>query len=117
MLPRHAVDPARERVRLITAHHEPALLFAHVHQVIRVAQTRSVMGELVSFYSLEGDVLVIDRGCWVREPDHRRDTWSPHACGVDHDRGLDRTLIGEHPGHFALGRKLDPGDAGVSVDR
>ena len=83
MFPRHAIDPARNRVGLVAADHKSALLFAHVNQIIGVTQTGRVLRELMPGHSLERDVLMIHRRGRQVDTDHRSDARRPQPGGVD----------------------------------
>ena len=48
MFPRRAIDPARQRIGLIAADDQAALLFAHVDQVVRIAQAGRLVRELTA---------------------------------------------------------------------
>ncbi len=48
VLPRHAVDPAGDRVALVAAEHDPARLRLAVDEVVRVAEARHVARQLVA---------------------------------------------------------------------
>ena len=116
VLPRHAVDPARDRIGLVAADDQPALFLSHIHQVIRIAQAGRVLRKLVSHHGLDGDVLVIDRRGRQIDSCHGGDARGPHPGRVDHDVGFDRASIGDDSLDLTFWRKLEAGDARVGVD-
>ena len=89
VLPRDAVQPARDRVVLVAAEEHAAGLGLAVDEVVGVAEARQVARQLVAVHGRERDVLVLDRDRDERRAGHRRDLRRPHARGVDHDLGLD----------------------------
>ena len=57
MVPRHAVHPARARLRLIAAEEHPAVLGLAVHEIVRIAEAGNVLGKLVTATALSAT-------CW-----------------------------------------------------
>src|SRR5215212_1934504 len=116
MLPRHAIDPARKRIWLVTAYHQAALFFAHIDEVIRVTKARSIMGEFMTRYSLKGHMLVIYGRCWEIEAGHGSHTRTPHARGIDNNGCPDLPLLRDHFLNFPLRRKLNAYHPRMSID-
>jgi hypothetical protein len=103
MFPRHAIDPARDWGRLITADHKSALLLTHVNQIIRVAQTGCVMSELVPGDSFQCNVLMIYRSRWDVNAHHCSDARSPQSSRVDNDLASDRAFVCYYALNFSFG--------------
>src|SRR5690348_5457930 len=102
VLPRHAVLPARHRVRLVPAEEHAAALGLAVHEVVGVAKAWRVARQLVPLHRVQRDVLVVD-GYRAREHAHHlRDAWRPHTRGI-HDRlALDRPVVRLHGDHATV---------------
>ena len=103
VLPRHAVDPARQRVRFVAADHQSARLLAHVHQVVRVTQAGGRRQKLAPGDRFQGNVLMIHRGGRDIQPGHRGNPGRPQPGGVDHDLGPNGTMVGNHTLDLAPG--------------
>ncbi len=116
MFPRRAVNPTRNWVGFIAANHKSALLLAHVHQIIGVAQTRRIVRELMSGHSLQRDMLMIHRSRRDLDSHHRGDTRRPHPCRVDDDLASDLALVCHHSFDISLRRKFDPRHARVRIN-
>ena len=116
VLPRHAVVPARHRVRLVAAEENAPALGLAVDQVVGVAEARHLACELVALDRVQRDVLVVDRDRACECAGHRGDLRRPHPGRV-HDRlRLDTALPGQDRPHLAAGPELDAGDARVGPD-
>ena len=116
VLPRHAVDPACRRVRLVAAEQHAAGLGLAVDEIVGIAEARHVARELVPLNRGEGDVLVIDRRRWHPATDHRADTRRPHAGRVDDLLGGDAPVLGAHADDLAVVPTVDAGHAAVLDD-
>ena len=110
VLPRHAVLPPRDRVRLVAAEEHAAHLRLAVDEVVCVAEARRVARQLVPLDRVQRDVLVVDRDRAGERAHHRRDPWRPHARRVDDRVGLDAACVGQHRTDVALRAELDPRD-------
>ena len=108
VLPRHAVLPPRDRVRLVAAKQHAADLSLAVDEIVRIPEARHGARQLVSFDRVQRDVLVIDRDRARERSHHPRDPWRPHARRVDDGVGLDPTVLRQHRADLALRAELDP---------
>ena len=85
VLPRHAVLPARDRVRLVAAEQHAAALRLAVDEIVGVAEARHVARQLVALDRVQRDVLVVDGDRADERADHRGELRRPHPGRV-HDR-------------------------------
>ena len=116
VLPRDAVLPARDRVRLVPTEDHAAVFALAVHEVVGVAEARHVPRELGAGYRLERDVLVIDRRGRDERPDHRRHLRRPDAGRVDDDLRGDGAVLGDDVRDLARRGELEPGHANTGPD-
>ena len=117
VIPRHPVQPARDRVRLVAAEQHPARLGAAVDEVVGVSEAGHVARQLVPVHRLQRDVLMVDRHRRRERPHHGRHLRRPDPAGVDHVLGLDPPAAGQHRPHRAPVIKLDPRHARVLQHR
>ncbi len=116
VLPRHAVVPPRDRVRLVAAEQDAAALRLAVDEVVGVAEAGRVTCELPPFDRMQRNVLVVDGDRACERADHCCDLRRPHARGVDDDVRLDATAFGKHRPNLASRTQLDSGDPCVDAD-
>ena len=116
VIPRHAVHPARDRVRLVPAEEDAARLRPPVDQVVGVAEAGHVAVELVARDRVQGDVLVVDGDGRREGSRHRRHLRRPHPAGVHDQLRLDPARLGRDRLDAASGAELDPGHGRVGED-
>ena len=116
VLPRHAVVPTRDRVRLVAAEHDAAALRLAVDEIVGVAEAGRVTCELVPFDRVQRNVLVVHGDRAGERTDHRCDLRRPHTGGVDDDVRLDAPAFGPHRPNLASRTQLDSGNPSVDAN-
>ena len=116
VIPRDAVEPARDGIVLVASEEHAAGLRLAVDEVVRVAEAGQVVGELVPCHGGEGDVLVLDGSRDELRAHHGGHLRPPHARCVDDDLGLDAARLGEHRPHLVPRSELDARHALARAD-
>ena len=116
VVPRHAVDPARDGIVLVAAEEHAARLGLAVHEVVGIAEAGHVVRQLVPGDGRQRDVLVLDRDRDEPGAGHGGHLRRPHAGGVDHDLGLDAPALGDDGAHLVPRAELDAGHALARAD-
>ena len=116
VIPGHAVDPPRDRVGLVAAEHHAAGFRLAVYEIVRIAETRHIVRNLVAGHREQRRVLVIDGGRDDVCTCHGCDLRSPDAAGDDHHLGLNSTVIRVDSPHCTRVGKLDAGSPPVRED-
>ena len=115
VLPRHAVLPAGDRVRLVASEEHAAALRLAVDEIVRVAETRRLARENVALDRVERDVLMVDRDRAEERAGERRDARRPHPRRVHDGVGVDRAVLGVDTGDHPVADR-DPGDQCPGAD-
>ncbi len=107
VIPRHAVDPARDGIVLVAAEQHAAGLGLAVDEVVGIAEAGHVVRQLVPGDGRQRDVLVLDRDRDEPGAGHGGHLRRPHAGGVDDDLGLDPPVLGDDGAHLVPRAELD----------